>query len=90
MYLNKHYSIQILNEGVEESLPDYAKTTFENHPEFTDIVELKLFNINNYNIKLQIFILMNNEIFNGYGDLFKNSSTIKRNIPYSANSGKKN
>ena len=89
MYLNKHYSIQILNNGVEEILPDYATKTFDNYPEYTKFVELKLFNINNYNIKLQIFILMNNELFNDYSDLFKNSAILKRSIPYRANSGKK-
>ena len=89
MVLNKHYSIQILNEGVEESLPDYVTKTFDNYPEYTNIVELKLFNYNNINIKLQIFILVNNELFNGYKDLFKNSAYIERNIPSRANSGRK-
>ena len=89
MLLNKHYSIQIVKNGIKESLPDYATTTFDNYPEYTNFVELKLFNINNYNIRLQVFILMNNELFNDYSDLFKNSAILKRNIPNKANSGKK-
>ena len=71
MVLNKHYSIQILNEGVEESLPDYITKIFEYYPEYTNILELKLFNYNNLNKTSNIY-LVNTELFNGYRDLFIN------------------
>ena len=80
MVLNKNYSIQILNEGVEESLPDYVTKIFEYYPEYTNVVELKLFNYNNLNKTSNIY-LVNTELFNGYRDLFINSAYFERNIP---------